>query len=661
MASNGATKIPEYLALRERAQRRDRLIQGTALVLAVAAVVLAGSLLTRLNTIRKERQLVIDSQTVGTLPPEITLMSQASTLRALAMVMGFIRLEDLKEKGRFFELMQLSTWLCKLAPQYASVWSYNAWNQAYNISVCEYSAEARWLWVQNGIRLIRDQGLKYNPRSVGLYKELGYIYWHKIGDIMDDHHWHYKMELAVEMERILGARPPVLTEEEEIALFRRIAEASPSVEDLIATDAEVGDFVKRLVRAGLPPGASLLAFVARHVRPGAQPPDAPAEDRPNRDPQSMERRLALLTGEADAAPRERLLAALRARELRDTQRMDPAWMLTLMERYGPIDWRTPYAHALYWASYGDMVCKGQLNLNAVDAMNTARFVFFALHNMIQRGRYVLDPNWAKPNQSFLDTLPDPRFVDHLHKAYLEIGKEQDGTDPEFRAGTSGPRYWVGHVNFLQGAIRELFLEGDAASLAKAKEYYAYLREYDLDLDTQQQVKPQYVQPLEQFVYGGLSEALGTSRGTMQFVGVFIARSLKELSIGNVDGAMGFLATARKAYDKYMEDPKTDSNDRRQFEPLEKIYRDVTGLFLQSPGNSPLQKTHLWAALDLKVRQDLYNDLLPYFRQLCESREPAWDVDKAFPLPPGMDKTQKQPPTTRERTRDASEGSKDFNQ
>jgi hypothetical protein len=42
----------------------------------------------------------------------------------------------------------------------------------------------------------------------------------------------------------------------------------------------------------------------------------------------------------------------RARLLRDKYKMDPAKMRSLDERYGPVDWRLPEAHAIYWASVG---------------------------------------------------------------------------------------------------------------------------------------------------------------------------------------------------------------------------------------------------------------------------------------------------------------------
>jgi len=461
--------IPEYLRLRERAQRRDRLIQASAIAGALAAVIGAAALVGPLNQIRQKSELLIDPQQIGTLPADISLVTQMGTLRGLAIVVGFGRAEELKQAGRFFELMQLSSWLCKLAPQFDKVWQYHAWNQAYNISVSEYTAEGRWKWVQNGIRLIRDQGLLYNPKSNGLYKELAYIFWHKIGDMTDDHHYDYKRALAVQMERVLGARPLTLRTDEEVEWFRPVAEADPDVEALIASDPAVAHFVDRLRTVHLNPDAELLDFVARHMRPQEEVRrlrSAVDED----TQEEINKRLPILQDEGTADARDRLLASLRARELGVQFHMDPKRMLRLMEKYGPVDWRTPFGHTLYWATLGDEVTRRVKKLDASDAMNTARFINFALQNTVQRGRYIVEPDFDEPFNSFIDILPDPRFIDATHQSFLEVGKQQDGDDPEFREGTSGPRYWAGHVNFLRNAIRDLYFEGDVRSMARARYY-----------------------------------------------------------------------------------------------------------------------------------------------------------------------------------------------
>lgn len=656
MSRSPSAILPEYLARRLAAQRSDRWIQVTCLVAALGCLVAAAMILPTLNVLRQENQLEIDPEAIGTLPPDIALLTHMATLRALAIDVGFIRLERLKEEGRFYELMQLSSWLCKLAPRYASVWSYNAWNQAYNISVSEYSPEGRWLWVSNGIRLLRDEGIKYNPKTVGLYKDLAYIYWHKIGDILDDYHMQYKRELGVEMERVLGAKPPTLTEEEDVQWFRKIVNARRDFPKILTDDAEVAAFVARLRDVGLKPDESLLEFVARYLRPDVRP-ETLWKDADDADRQRLKKRLEVVADEQTAAARERLLASLRSHVLRTKYKLDLDWMLGLMEKYGPIDWRTPYAHALYWASYGDMICKGKLNLDPADSMNTGRFIFFALHNMVRQGRMVLEPNWEKPNRSFVEFLPDPRFIDHLHQAYLEIGKEQFGKDERFREGTSGPNYWAGHVNFLRQAITELYFEGTEKSIARANGYYRYLTQYDTDENGK--TKPQYLVPLEKFVLQDLYDALQTSKAATLFVGGFINRSLYEQASGNQDAAVGFLGAAKKAYDYYMKGMRGDPQERRALEPLPIIYRDSVVRFMQRPDRSLYQKVRLWRSLDLTIRQHTYEKLRPYFDQLCARYDPPLDVDRAFRPPPGWEEAREHEMKTRDRERDASEGTKDF--
>ena len=45
-------------------------------------------------------------------------------------------------------------------------------------------------------------------------------------------------------------------------------------------------------------------------------------------------------------------AKKRAALLRDIYKMDPAYMKQIDERYGPLEWRLPDAHAIYWAAEG---------------------------------------------------------------------------------------------------------------------------------------------------------------------------------------------------------------------------------------------------------------------------------------------------------------------
>ena len=74
----------------------------------------------------------------------------------------WIRANDLEEKGKYFEAMQLADWITKLQPRMVQVWTVQAWNMAYNISVKFTAHDDKWRWVKAGIELLRDEGLKYN-------------------------------------------------------------------------------------------------------------------------------------------------------------------------------------------------------------------------------------------------------------------------------------------------------------------------------------------------------------------------------------------------------------------------------------------------------------------------------------------------------------------
>ena len=78
---------------------------------------------------------------------------------------------------------------------------------AYNISVATHTDQERWYWVSRGVDILRDKGLRYNPDSVALYRQLSWTYSHKIGQETDDAHRFYKLSLALEWQELLGQPP----------------------------------------------------------------------------------------------------------------------------------------------------------------------------------------------------------------------------------------------------------------------------------------------------------------------------------------------------------------------------------------------------------------------------------------------------------------------
>ncbi|MBN1436695.1 MAG: hypothetical protein JW936_06450 [Sedimentisphaerales bacterium] len=127
-----------------------------------------------------------------------------SVFRSLVIDYLWIRADNLKNDGQYFDALYLARMICALQPNLPSVWQFNAWNMAYNISVGLPSGPERWNWVRAGYELLRDRALVYNQTSMELYSELAWIFQHKIGGITDDENSYYKWRLASEMFPLMG-------------------------------------------------------------------------------------------------------------------------------------------------------------------------------------------------------------------------------------------------------------------------------------------------------------------------------------------------------------------------------------------------------------------------------------------------------------------------
>ena len=97
----------------------------------------------------------------------------------------WFRADRLQDEGRFAELAQMASWLTFLEPYSPDVWAYAAWNLAYNISVMMPTPEDRWRWVEAGLKLLRDDGLRLNPSEPVLYRELAWLFLLKMGGGLD--------------------------------------------------------------------------------------------------------------------------------------------------------------------------------------------------------------------------------------------------------------------------------------------------------------------------------------------------------------------------------------------------------------------------------------------------------------------------------------------
>lgn len=192
---------------------RSRAIQLFGVGACVALILAASTRIPAINEGRRALNLMATADVTRQAPPEYAFFIQAfGAFRSLIVNFAFIRLETLKEKGRYFDAMQLARWICTLQPYFPAVWEYASWNMAWNISVTTFTAEERWNWVYNGVKLLRDLGIRYNPRAVNLYKQLAWTFNNKMSEPTDDYHLAYKANWAWRMHLVLGEPPRPQTE-----------------------------------------------------------------------------------------------------------------------------------------------------------------------------------------------------------------------------------------------------------------------------------------------------------------------------------------------------------------------------------------------------------------------------------------------------------------
>src|SRR5437764_8643867 len=112
----------------------------------------------------------------------------------------------------------------------------------------------------------------------------------------------------------------------------------------------------------------------------------------------------------------------RAQLLRDKYKMDPEFMKEVNERYGPLEWRLPEAHAIYWAALG--LKKAQANPAKIpkkdDLITLRRVIYQSMQTSFQRGRLVTNP-FA---QAF-EFGPNLDIIPKVSKAYEEPAEEDE--------------------------------------------------------------------------------------------------------------------------------------------------------------------------------------------------------------------------------------------
>ena len=406
-------------------------------------------------------------------PPMLALTTQVlGGFRGLIANALWIRMNQLQEDGKYFEMVQLADWITKLEPHIAQVWVVQSWNMSFNVSVKFPEHSDRWRWVQRGMELLRDEALRYNPNQPLIYADLSWLFQFKMGQNLDDAHFYYKGAWAMEMMQLFGGEKP--------------------------------NFDKLI------------------------------------NPQTPEERE-------------------RAQLLREKYKMDPAKMRELNERYGPLDWRLPEAHAIYWSSVGMDHAKGE------DVRRLRSGVYQSMHLSYQRGRLVLSSN-APPR-----LLPNLDIAPKVDAAYQEQIADA-AVNYAFLTNNMAKAY----RNFLRDVPYQFFIYN---RVREGEQWLRYLREKFPD------AVPAGTTLAEYAVTRASDNITGQSQvRTQGLIEAMLMRAYYALLEDNADEANEYHQRAAELWTAYTQ--KTRANQRIELLPLDELKDIVLKRLLDPQGGLP---------------------------------------------------------------------------
>ena len=559
---------------------------------AAAGLMFFGSIrLDEINAQRSEMKLVMN-EPLENAPPSLAFATVAlGAFRGLVVDVLWIRADQLKEDGKFFDAKQLAEWITILQPRFAAVWDFHAWNMAYNISVAIPASrpQERWQWVKNGYELLRDKGIPKNPHSIVLYRSLGWIFQHKIGGITDDCHKYYKLQLYNAMKPLVGPG----TQE----YYQSLADAPKTLEEIMQ-DADVAKFLSELA-------AAEVTFAK---------PDEVVDDYLALRQQPLkfsQKAFEVIDRYRQTKTLEKFDVFAKAYYLRHTWKLEPQLMVQLNEKYGPIDiddpnkvlpldWRLPDTHAIYWGALG--LKNAPEEKFSVDELNTDRIVFHSLANLYRMGKFVIytsripekdDPCSIVERQSIF-MFPDLRMFDRYDQALRAVMAKYKVKDESNMESIENA-----HRNTLK---RGVLLFYQAGHIKKAIEIYNTLRkEYSGDKDVNM--------PIADYARARLVEELKDigMNDAREIITLTLQEGYYRYAVGDDDEAFGREKMAKEVYDYYQARYGDEGVDRVVLPDFNVLkYIGITG-FLNDQRYPDFLRQNLMERIQVQ-RPELYEQL-----------------------------------------------------
>jgi len=235
----------------------------------------------------------------------------------------------------------------------------------------------------------------------------------------------------------------------------------------------------------------------------------------------------------------------RGAHLREKLKLEPAIMKKIDDTYGPLEWRLPETHAIYWAF------RGLEHGTPKDRTTVRRSIFQSMQMAFHRGRIIENKVYKR-----FEFGPNLDIIPNANAAYEKMIAD----DAEMR-----DNFKTGHKNFIKDAVYFLYTHNRQASAAswfkKLKEEYPGAVDANLTMD--------------EFAVAQVTEQMGDishDRTKAVLQGLW-ETAFYNLAIGEDDQAAGYDRLAQKAYIRFQQSTSS-SVGRVGLPPMDLLRRDV---------------------------------------------------------------------------------------
>lgn len=581
-------------------------------------------------------------------PPMVALGVAMGAMRGIFVNYLWIRATNAKEDGQYYEAVELAQWITRLQPRLPQVWTFHAWNMAYNISVTTQTPQERWGWVNSGIRLLRNEGLRANPNDMHMHKELAWIFLHKVAGYTDDANQYYKRQFAYEWQNVLGRTPMIDPEHRDRASVieqyvgwiqpivdapssrRGLADRNPKAEEIAqAYETAMSEplgmrFLERytlheeIVRAGL------ISVVMQTSGPKTKT-------------------FAVLSDEfTDDQAWTDLVNHVRQRVLMDEYFMEPVRMVQQIRKFGPIDYRLPAAHSLYWSARGTDVGRMEVNehnADSLDFVNAFRLVMQSVQDLWRHGDVYfnyLDVHMKR--QAYYQGVPNPYFIPTYGSMLDEVIQSSglfEGDNKAYR------QFSAGYENFLSDAVRFLYRRGD---IKQAEYWYDIGRNWKgQNLNDTMRIDL-WALSLKEFAETRIFDSMGSPQvAVSEVAGSLQAAYYSGLMVGDSEVFTAQWDYARRAHAYFFREQfniVVASSQGARMEFMDRDFPFLAGnIFVNALGRlGPQEAELLYGNAPEDLRKYAYDTLVIRFKTYFEELESNGDSDSfelIFPEPQGM--------------------------